>query len=91
MIVNFFNVKNEKYMPNYMDLIEVKHLIQEVEKELANKTIESELYINKDWSIVEDIVNSITDLKTKLISLRYKRSIIEFSQNEHILCQIGGK
>lgn len=74
-----------------MDLIQVKLLIQEAEQELVNKTIESELYIDRDWSEVESIVNSISDLKTKLVSLRYKRTILESSQNERILCQIGGK
>ncbi len=75
-----------------VDIVQVKVLIKEVELELANKTIESELYINKEWSEIENIVNSITDLKTKLISLRYKRSILESKRNECLLlCQTSGK
>lgn len=59
---------------------ELQIQIKKTEAELHEKEVQTERSVGLDWIDLEKIVNSIQDIKTKLISLRYSKSPVKISQ-----------
>lgn len=61
---------------NLAELDRIKLQIEEIEEELKKEQIIIE-NIKGDWTIIESEYNRIQNIKTKLITLRYNRSLLE--------------
>jgi multidrug resistance efflux pump len=74
-------IKNEKIgimytMSSNTELDQIKLQIEKIEEELKEEQTKAE-NTRGDWAIIENEYRRIQEIKTKLITLRYNRSLLE--------------